>query len=460
MSKTHQSQIEGAMSRLAQTAYGIERASGADWRRIVASDQTVWDLDTSFENDANYDTGSDLANDIWAVNNDSSITVPFDFNFQDIPYWLHMALGGYAVSGSAAYSHVFTPQNVNVSRQFPVRTFLKKYGGLKTLMIPDGRVEQLTISGGKSGRLTCSAQVRGSGRYEEDPAGYAVPALEDDREFGYASHARFRFDVAGEGTRQVETLTLTGTASASGNITVVLSGALLTKDIIVAVTNGDSASVAAGKVRETMVADPDVYEHFIVSGAGANVILTARIKAANDTTLEMATNSGATGLDDIGTSASTTAGVAGDTQSYHCLIQSWSLNFSNPEADPGYNACSDYLVDGDVQSGQVRSEHLTGVRDYMFDFEVWLDTGDKMRGWLRERQDLVLTIPIVSEEYIPTTGAFYQMTIEHTKARIIQAKETISGNFIGISGRAQLLSDSGAIPLTVTVINDVPSYTS
>jgi hypothetical protein len=132
MPATHISQIETSISRLPQSAYGTARAAGADWRRILNDAQTVGDLDTAFEDDAGYDAGSDLANDIWAITNDSAVPLTPDFCFQDAPFLIHDVLGGYSVSGpdGGLYTHVQTPQSMNTSRQLPQRTVLKKYGGI------------------------------------------------------------------------------------------------------------------------------------------------------------------------------------------------------------------------------------------------------------------------------------------------------------------------------------------
>jgi len=80
----HRSQIETSISRLQQTAYGTARTSGADFRRIISDSQDVGDLSTAFQDDAGYDQGTDLANNLWAITNDASLNLTPDFCFQDI----------------------------------------------------------------------------------------------------------------------------------------------------------------------------------------------------------------------------------------------------------------------------------------------------------------------------------------------------------------------------------------
>lgn len=82
----------------------------------------------------------------------------------------------------------------------------------------------------------------------------------------------------------------------------------------------DSASAVGGKMRAALIADADVGDagtgFFTVTGAGANIILTAKTQAANDATMNVAIANGtAAGLTAAPTSADTTAGALGDTAS-------------------------------------------------------------------------------------------------------------------------------------------------
>jgi len=120
-------------------------------------------------------------------------------------------------------------------------------------------------------------------------------------------------------TAQVNTATVVGTITGSGNVTVIVTAAGMTgspKTISVAVLNGDSATVVAGKIITALAADTSVNAKFSVGGAGANVVLTALVAAANDATLNISTANGTcTGLTTEATSVNTTAGVPYDTVS-------------------------------------------------------------------------------------------------------------------------------------------------
>jgi CSLREA domain-containing protein len=124
------------------------------------------------------------------------------------------------------------------------------------------------------------------------------------------------------GANQVETLTVTTVGGlpliVAGDASVTVTAVGMTgtpKTKLVAVAIGDDASAVAGKIRTALIADADIGDvttgFFTVSGSGANVVLTAKVKAANDGTMNISIDScTCTGLDSVANSANTTAGVA------------------------------------------------------------------------------------------------------------------------------------------------------
>lgn len=113
---------------------------------------------------------------------------------------------------------------------------------------------------------------------------------------------------------QVETATAAGTVTLDGNAAVVVTGAALEnspKTFAVAVLNTDTASTWAGKVRTALTADANISAAYTVSGAGASIVLTAKVAVANDATLNISLDNGTcTGITTAASSANTTAGVA------------------------------------------------------------------------------------------------------------------------------------------------------
>jgi hypothetical protein len=140
-------------------------------------------------------------------------------------------------------------------------------------------------------------------------------------------------------TQQVETATVSGTITLTGNASVTVTAFGMgnsPKTISVAVSDTDTASIVGGLIRTALAFDADVAAMFIVSGTGADVVLTKHLAAANDGTLNIAiTNGTCTGLTPALTSANTTAGT-GLTNGYCTLAQlkaSDVLNFSNTTHD-------------------------------------------------------------------------------------------------------------------------------
>ena len=115
------------------------------------------------------------------------------------------------------------------------------------------------------------------------------------------------------GTLQVETATIVGTITGNGNASVTVTAAGMTGSTIalsVAVLNGDTPTVSAGKIRTALNANVNIAAFFTVGGTGAAITLTTKVAAANDTTMNLAyTNGTCTGLTPNATSTDTTLGA-------------------------------------------------------------------------------------------------------------------------------------------------------
>jgi hypothetical protein len=119
------------------------------------------------------------------------------------------------------------------------------------------------------------------------------------------------------GNRQVETATGIGTITGAGNVRVILTASGMDLNPItldVPVTLGQTASQWMATVRDYFSITIQVQMYFVVSGSGADMILTRRSPyAGNDSTLNISiggTGTTATGITAAPTSVNTTAGVA------------------------------------------------------------------------------------------------------------------------------------------------------
>jgi hypothetical protein len=120
-------------------------------------------------------------------------------------------------------------------------------------------------------------------------------------------------------TAQVETATAAGTITLSGNAKVIVTAAGMSgtpKTISVAVLNGDTADVWAAKVRAALLADAAVTALYTPGGLDDKIVLTRKINAANDASLNINLNNDTcTGITPAASSENTTAGVGYDTVS-------------------------------------------------------------------------------------------------------------------------------------------------
>lgn len=114
---------------------------------------------------------------------------------------------------------------------------------------------------------------------------------------------------------QVETLTVTGTVTTAGDAEVTITAAGLTGSplaVSVPVTLNGTADAIATAIRAALTGNTAVNGFFTIGGTGADVVLTAKTAAVNDTTMNIALANGtAAGITEVTTSTDTTAGVAG-----------------------------------------------------------------------------------------------------------------------------------------------------
>ncbi|MEW6212791.1 MAG: hypothetical protein AB1631_30980 [Acidobacteriota bacterium] len=209
-------------------------------------------------------------------------------------------------------------------------------------------------------------------RYSGSYLHHAMRAIEDNAEIpAYilraigANALKAEVILDGGGTSQVEAATVVGTITGSGNATVILTAAGFPgspKTYNVAVLNGDTASVVAGKIRAALAADTDVTDRYTVGGTGATVILTRLVHAANDATLNISIDNGTcTGLTAAPTSANTTAGVADhDVLKIKALGEGADYNYA---AGPPAAGVSVKYIDGvlSVYDGSTLKERYRDV---------------------------------------------------------------------------------------------------
>lgn len=106
--------------------------------------------------------------------------------------------------------------------------------------------------------------------------------------------ARFHERTAA-GTKQSATINCSGSATANGNVNVTFASAIVAGSpitIAVPILNGDGPSTWVDKVIAALKSNLAISKRFLITNAGANILVTARIAAANDSTLAIAIANG------------------------------------------------------------------------------------------------------------------------------------------------------------------------
>lgn len=118
------------------------------------------------------------------------------------------------------------------------------------------------------------------------------------------------------GVFQVETATAAGTVTTTGNASVVVTAAGMTGSpitVAVPVVEDDDAAAIATAIRTALSANAVISAFFTIGGATTAIVLTRKLSAANDATINIAiADDTSVGVTTAASSANTTSGVKGD----------------------------------------------------------------------------------------------------------------------------------------------------
>jgi hypothetical protein len=151
---------------------------------------------------------------------------------------------------------------------------------------------------------------------------------------------------------------------------------------------------------------------------------------------------------------------------YKCGTRTWEWVFTNVPVsgeDDGFTDCSDEYEDGNPNSGQVRTEYLTGVYDWKFNATVRLTTDDPARTIMRQGALIALQTAIESTEIMgDEDDTPFSLTLSDDNAQIISVKDTaVQGGFFNRSIQCVLNANEsdGLMSTEALAVNDVASYT-
>lgn len=169
--------------------------------------------------------------------------------------------------------------------------------------------------------------------------------------------------------KQIETATVIGTITTSGNASVVVTSAYMSnspKTVSVAVLELDDADAVAEKIRNALAYDADVASEFLVSGSDDDVVLTAHVAKANDTTLNISIDNGTcAGLTAAPTSTNTQAGD-GLTNAYATLAEykSW-ISMRGQDGTVSADTSDDSVIEILLEAASRHIDKETGQRFYL-----------------------------------------------------------------------------------------------
>lgn len=166
--------------------------------------------------------------------------------------------------------------------------------------------------------------------------------------------------------KQVETISVVGSVTKSGNVLLTVTAARMDgspKAISVPVLLSDDAATVAGKIRNALAFDETVSGYFLVSGSSENIVLTARLAAPNDATMNIGyENDTCEGLTDKLTSANTTPG-SGIANGY-CTLDEFKDYVTVRGGGISDDANDDAVMEVLIESASRKIDEITGRRFY------------------------------------------------------------------------------------------------
>ena len=154
--------------------------------------------------------------------------------------------------------------------------------------------------------------------------------------------------------------------------------------------------------------------------------------------------------------------IAAADKTYQCEVESWEWTFDNEPYGDGFRDCSPNLITNNPNSGQVKSEHLTGEYKWMFNARVRLDSTDPARKMMTDGNFVTVTTTITSPVTMNASGN-PTLTISDPNMRVMKiTDEPEEKGFVmrNIEAMCFARSSDGLMATTAVLINDVPSYSA
>jgi hypothetical protein len=174
MTVSHIQQRQFAISRVPQVDYATPTAASVSqplgFVEMLVKDKNLAAYQVHTRDNKGYSTRNDFPTEQWTLSHDVTRNVEFEPASDALGRLLLLALGSVDTSqpdasgAPTAYSHLFKPQDANLSRQLPVTTLVEQVGAGVNALYPSCVVEKMSIKGEGVDRVASSFSFRGSGK--------------------------------------------------------------------------------------------------------------------------------------------------------------------------------------------------------------------------------------------------------------------------------------------------------
>ena len=394
------------------------------------------------------------------MSHDAQRQFEFDCSSEQIGRILYLVFGSVAtttpepVDAPTMRQHVFSMMDASVSRQLPATSLVERLGSAINRLFPSMVGESFGLSGDAINRITGTVGLHGAGKYTT-PSGVtipgplatpAAPTVTPQGAAGVTTYSYFVVAKDGNGKRTVASpvgTTNTGNAALDGvnfnRITWAAVSGAVSYDVLKTNTNTFLGTTTGTQLDDT--------------GQATAVYAPA---TANETAgfLNYFYNSQVTlKVDDAGVITN-----YGNEK----RINSWEFGATNELLlEDGYRpGAALFQTAADPASGALRSECLFGKRGFTMGYNVRLNSESEELAALRVQKLLKPTIELTGPK-IGATAFNHKLTIVGEKSPYEAVDLGERNGIVTLNLKPKMLFDValGKI-VTVTLINEVPSYTT
>jgi hypothetical protein len=455
----HIQQRRFAIGRKPQTNY-LTANGVAEFVEFICKDQNMANYTVATQDNMDHSTGVEQATEQWMMSHDTGRQFEFDVSSEQLGRILYLVFGSVVtttpepIDAPTMRQHVFSMMDASVSRQLPATSLVEQLAGAINRLLPSMVAESFGLSGDAINRISGTVGLRGSGKYTT-PSGVtipgplaapAAPTVTPQGAAGVTAYSYFVVAKDGNGKRSLVSpvgTTNTGNAVLDGvnfnRVTWVAVPGAVSYDVLKTNTNTFLGSTSALQLDDTGQATAVYTPPTANETAGfLNYFYNSQVSLA---------------VDDAGVITN-----YGNEK----RINSWEWGATNELlADDGYRpGAALFQTADDPASGALRSECLFGKRGFTMGYNVRLNSESEELAALRAQKLLKPTIDLTGPK-IGATAFNHKLTIVGEKSPYEAVELGNRNGIVTLGLRPKMLYDValGKI-VTVTLINEVPSYTT